>query len=151
LTRASGYTDSQGRVWSPESYWSGGRVVIRQEEVKQTADPGVYQSERYGNFSYEVPVAPGSYMAILHFAESWHGPGREEGGGVGSRTFDVFCNRTVLLRDFDIFAEAKGDYRALVKTFTGLRPSAQGKLLFSFVPTRNYACINGMEVIDESR
>ncbi len=151
LARPGGYTDSQGRVWSPESYWNGGRVVLRQEEVKQTADPEIYQSERYGNFSYAIPVAPGSYTAILHFAERWHGPGREEGGGAGSRLFDVFCNRAVLLKDFDIYAEAKGDYRALVRTFTGLRPNAQGKLLFSFVPTRNYACINAVEVLDEAR
>ena len=151
LARASGYTDSQGRVWSPESYWNGGRVVLRQEEVRATPDPGIYQSERYGNFSYAIPLAPGSYTAVLHFAESWHGPGREEGGGVGSRVFDVFCNRVVLLKDFDIFAEAKGDYRALAKTFNGLRPNAQGKLLLSFVPTRNYACINALEVIDEGR
>jgi hypothetical protein len=151
LTRETGYTDSQGRVWSPDSYSAGGRIVVRQEEVTQTPDPGIYQSERYGNFTYAIPVAPGTYTLILHFAESWHGPNRPDGGGVGSRIFDVLCNRTVLLTDFDIFAEAKGGYRALQKTFSGLHPNAQGKLLLSFVPTRNYTCINAIEVLDESR
>jgi hypothetical protein len=151
LARATGYTDTQGRAWSPDSYSLGGRLVLRTEEVKTTPDPGIYQSERYGNFSYAVPVAPGSYTVVLHFAESWHGPNRPEGGGSGSRIFDVLCNRTVLLQDFDIFTEARGDYRALVKTFTGLRPNAQGKLLLSFIPARNYACINAIEVLDEGR
>jgi hypothetical protein len=151
LARDSGYTDTQGRVWVPESYAAGGRIVVRQQEVASTPDPGIYQSERYGNFSYAIPVAAGSYSAILHFAESWHGPGRPDGGGVGSRLFDVFCNRAPLLRDFDIFAEAKGGYRALERRFTGLKPNAQGKLELAFVPTRNYACVNAIEVLDEGR
>jgi hypothetical protein len=151
LARESGYTDTQGRVWVPESYAAGGRIVVRQQEVAQTPDPGIYQSERYGNFSYAIPVAPASYTVVLHFAESWHGPGRPDGGGAGSRLFDVYCNRAPLLRDFDIFAEAKGGYRALERRFTGLKPNAQGKLELAFVPTRNYACVNAIEVLDEGR
>jgi len=151
LARESGYTDTLGRVWVPDSYSAGGRIVMRQQEVAQTPDPGIYQSERYGNFSYAIPVAAGSYTVILHFAESWHGPGRPDGGGAGSRLFDVYCNRAPLLRDFDIFAEAKGGYRALERRFTGLKPNAQGKLDLAFVPTRNYACVNAIEVLDEAR
>jgi len=151
LARESGYTDTLGRVWAPDAYSAGGRIVLRQQEVALTPDPGIYQSERYGNFSYAIPVAAGSYSAILHFAESWHGPGRPDGGGVGSRLFDVYCNRVPLLRDFDIFAEAKGGYRALERRFTGLKPNAQGKLELAFVPTRNYACVNAIEVLDEGR
>jgi len=151
LARDSGYTDSQGRVWTAESYAAGGRIVTRQQEVALTPDPGIYQSERFGNFSYAIPVAPGSYTAILHFAESWHGPGRPDGGGAGSRLFDVYANRVVLLRDFDIFAEAHGGYRALERRFSGLHPNAQGKLELTFVPTRNYACVNAVEVLDEGR
>jgi hypothetical protein len=151
LARDSGYTDTLGRVWIPDAYFSGGRLVIRQQEVALTPDPGIYQSERYGNFTYAIPVAPGSYTVILHFAESWHGPGRPDGGGVGSRVFDVYANRSALLHDFDIFSEAKGGYRAIERKFTGLRPNAQGKLELAFVPTRNYACVNAIEVLDESR
>jgi hypothetical protein len=151
LARDSGYTDTLGRVWLPDSYSAGGRTVMRQQEVSQTPDPGIYQSERYGNFSYAIPVAPGTYSAVLHFAESWHGPGRPDGGGAGSRIFDVYCNRMPLLHDFDIFAEAKGGYRALERRFTGLHPNAQGKLELSFVPTRNYACVNAIEVLDDGR
>jgi len=151
LARESGYTDTLGRVWVPDSYSTGGRLVTRQQEVAGTPDPGIYQSERYGNFSYAIPVATGSYSLILHFAESWHGPGRPDGGGAGSRLFDVFCNRAPLLRDFDVFTEAKGGYRALERRFTGLKSNAQGKLELAFVPTRNYACVNAIEVLDEGR
>ena len=39
---------------------------------------------------------------------------------------------------------------ALDKTFEGLEPNAQGKLIFAFTPTRNYAEINAIEVMDEA-
>lgn len=151
VARDGGYTDTLGRIWLPDTYAAGGRVVVRQQEVGGTQDPGLYHSERYGNFSYAIPVAPGSYTVALYFAEGWHGPGRPDGGGVGSRLFDVYCNRTPLVRDLDIFAEAKGGYRALERKFTGLRPNAQGKLELAFVPTKNYACVNAVEVLDEGR
>jgi len=149
VARDSGYTDALGRVWLPDSHSAGGRIVVRQQAVSHSMDPGIYQSERYGNFSYAIPVAPGTYTVVLHFAESWHGPGRQDGGGVGSRIFDVFCNHRPLLHDFDIYAEAKGGYVALERKFTGLHPNPQGKLEFAFVPKRNYACVNAIEVLDE--
>jgi len=37
-----------------------------------------------------------------------------------------------------------------LKTFHGLKANAQGKLLLSFVPVKNYASVYAVEVIDES-
>jgi hypothetical protein len=56
-----------------------------------------------------------------------------------------------LLRNFDIFKEAGGANRALQKIFRGLEPNAQGKLILRFVPVENYACVNAIEVADESK
>jgi len=36
------------------------------------------------------------------------------------------------------------------KTFHNLEPDAQGKLNLSFVPVRDYACVNAIEVEDDS-
>ena len=96
-------------------------------------------------------MPPGRYSVTVKFAESWFGPGKPGGGGVNNRVFDVFCNGVALLRNFDVFKEAGGADRALDKTFRGLRSSAQGKLVLSFVPLRNYASVNAIEVIDEGR
>jgi len=35
------------------------------------------------------------------------------------------------------------------KRFTGLQANAQGKLILSFVPQANYACVNAIEVLDQ--
>jgi len=143
------YTDARGHVWLPEDYWMGGQPGTHSAIVEGTEDRDLYGRERYGNFSYAIPVDEGEYAVTLHFAETYWGRENAGGGGVGSRVFDVFCNGVVLLRNFDIYKEAGGD-RALVKTFHHLRPNAQGKLLLSFVPVHNFALINAIEVEDET-
>jgi hypothetical protein len=56
-----------------------------------------------------------------------------------------------LRRGFDIFKEARGSDRAVTFTTHGLEPDAQGKLSISLVPLRNYASLNAIEVLDESK
>jgi hypothetical protein len=82
----------------------------------------------------------------LHFAETYFGPGKPGGGGVGSRVFDVYCNGVALLKNFDVYKTAGAADAAVDRTFTGLEPNAQGKFVLSFVPVLNYACINAIEV-----
>ena len=71
-------------------------------------------------------------------------------GGLGSRVFDVYCNGVALLRGFDIFKEAGGEGRPVDKTFSGIRPTAQGKIVLTFVPVAGMACVNGIEVAEDS-
>ncbi|HET8546931.1 MAG TPA: malectin domain-containing carbohydrate-binding protein, partial [Bryobacteraceae bacterium] len=120
------------------------------EPVAGPEESALYQGERYGNFSYAIPVATGGrYTAVLRFAESWFGPGRPGGGGAGSRVFDVYCNGQPLLREFDVFKAGGGSLRQVKKVFRSLEPNAQGKLNFEFVPVRNYGMINAIEVTEE--
>ena len=151
VARDGSYTDRAGRVWSPDCYFSRGRLATHNGPVQNTPDPDLYTAERFGNFDYAIPVAPGKYGVTLRFAETYFGELNLGAGGKSSRTFNVFCNGIALLRNFDIFAEAGGADRALDKTFHGLEPNAQGLLVLSFVPVENYAEVNAIEVIDESQ
>jgi hypothetical protein len=143
-------TDRSGNTWSPDNYFQGGRSLARQGVVGGPLDPQIYARERYGNFTYAIPVADGHYTLNLYFAESYWGPAGQGGGSMGSRIFDVYCNGTALLRNFDMYQEA-GMHRQIVKTFRGLEPNGQGKLLISFVPLKNYANISAIEVLPEER
>jgi hypothetical protein len=67
-------------------------------------------------------------------------------GGPGSRVFDVYCNGVALLRNFDIFKQAGGEGRPVDKTFTGIRPTAQGKIVLTLVAVNGMACVNGIEI-----
>jgi len=152
VAQTNSYTDHLGQVWIPDLYASQGRLALHNRPVEQTADSGLYYGERYGHFSYAIPVAAGrQYGLTLHFAETYFGPQNSGHGGIGSRVFDVYCNGVALLRNFDIFREAGGADRAVEKTFHGLPASAEGKLLLTFVPDKNYACVNAIEVMDESK
>jgi len=149
-TRTSGYLSSDQQLWEPDRYFQGGRNVVRLHPVEGTRDPELYQSERYGNFTYTIPVAQGRYRLTLKFTETYFGPTNPAGVGPGMRLFDVYCNGQTLLKDFDIAREAGGVSRSLNKVFHGLRPNAQGKLVLAFVPVKNYACVNAIEIVPES-
>ena len=151
VARDRGYTDKQGRYWEPDHYSRGGQLVVRTEEITGAADPDLYRGERFGNLTYSIPVAPGRYGITLRFAEAWFGPGKPAGGGVGSRVFDILCNGIALVRNFDIYKEAGGTERPVTRTFHGLEANHQGKLILSLVPVTNYACINAIEITDESK
>lgn len=145
------YTDAEGKLWEPDRYFLRGRLAPDPTRAQNTPDPGLYAEERYGNFSYAIPVASGRYAVTLFFDETYFGPDDPGKGGVGSRVFNVDCNGVALLKNFDIFKAAGGDNRPLTRTFHGLQPNAQGKLLLSFVPVKNYASVRAIEVVDESR
>lgn len=147
--RESAHTDANGHVWMPESYLSGGQIGQHPQEVAGARDQQLYVAERYGHFSYAIPVNAGNYKLALHFAEKFFGRSNPAGqGGVGSRLFDVQCNGVALLKEFDIFKEA-GANRACVRTFQGLKPNGQGKLLATFSPIRDYASLYAVEVMDQ--
>jgi hypothetical protein len=110
----------------------------------------LYVFHRFGHFTYTIPVAPdGRYTLRLLFAEHNFGPGRPGGSSAGRRVFHVFCNGEALLRNFDLLAEAPPLTR-VERVFRNLAPSAQSKLVLQFVPVRNYALVNAIEVLDES-
>jgi Malectin domain len=148
VAQNSFFADVAGNLWMPDTYYSRGQLGSDKVTVTGTSEPGLYAGERYGNFDYALPVDKGSYRLTLYFSEKYWGSNISKRGGVGSRVFDVFCNGVALIRNLDI-DEAVGSARALVKTYHGLRPNAQGKLIVSFVPDVNYASVDAVEVEDE--
>jgi hypothetical protein len=113
--------------------------------VVSDRDETLYRGERYGNFAYHIPLAPGKYRVTLHFAETWFGTAESNEPGPGSRRFNVFANGAALLRDFDI-AQEVGTGHEIAKVFDNLQPNGQGALWLEFVPVENYAEVNAIEV-----
>jgi hypothetical protein len=152
----SSWQDADGQQWQADSYFMGGNALVRttnpaEQNNSNAPDKELYASERWGHFSYAVPVADGRYRLTLKFCEGHYGRRNAGVGGVGSRVFDVYCNGVALLRDFDIYKEAGGEGRPLDRTFNGVRPNPQGKILLTFVPTNGMACVNGIEVVEDSK
>ncbi|HTC94930.1 MAG TPA: malectin domain-containing carbohydrate-binding protein [Terriglobales bacterium] len=151
-TQETFYRDHLGQMWMPDQYFLSGRRSSGKSTVEGTADPALYKTHRFGNFTYSIPVVEGRrYTVTLHFAETWFGS-PDSLGGIGSRVFDVYCNGRTLLKDFDILKESGGkDNRAVIKVFHNIAASAQGKLNLTFVPAKNYALISAIEVTEENK
>jgi hypothetical protein len=142
--------DRRDQFWGADRYFWGGRTILSRYAVTADDEPALYSGDRYGNFTYYIPVAlDGQYAATLRFAETYYG--FENKGGPGSRVFDVYCNGTVLLKNFDVIKEAGAALRGVKRTFHGLKPNAQGKLVLTFVPVVDYATVRAIEVEDETR
>ncbi len=148
------YYSNDSRWWSPDAYFRGGQISSSHEPAQATDDPEFYETERWGNFSYAIPVPPGKYTVALHFIEHLAAPGNAEvpqnNGSEGSeaRVFNVFCNGKTILSKLNILDEV-GENRPLVRKIKGLEPNAQGKLLLEFVPLTRYATVSAIEVMPE--
>ena len=153
----SSWQDAAGQPWRADSYFQGGNALVRTtnpaHQNSNSIPPNValYASERWGHFSYAVPVAEGRYRVNLKFCEGHYGPHNTGIGGLGSRVFDVYCNGVALLRNFDVFKEAGGEGLSLERTFSGVRPTAQGKIVLTFVPINGMAFVNGIEVVEDPK
>ena len=150
------YYSDDSQWWSPDAYFKGGQLSSSQEAAQGTDDPEFFETERWGHFSYAIPVAPGRYTVTLHFIEHHGAAGsvdRKVASGAGSaaaesRVFNVFCNGKTILANLNIVEQA-GENRPLVRKIKGLEPNAQGKLLLEFVPVTRYATVTAIEVVPE--
>ncbi len=153
LPRQSPYYSDDSRWWSPDSYFEGGRIATYTTPVTGTDDPELFESERWGNFTYAIPVPPGKYTLTLYFAARRVDPDQPalpepEAKSAAARVFNVFCNGRPLLDNFDLASEAR-DKDVVIRRFADLQPNAQGKLFLSFVPVDGYATVSGIEVLPE--
>ncbi len=109
--------------------------------VTNPAPQAVYQSNRFGNFTYAVPglTAGKTYTVRLHFAESYW-------TAAGQRTFNVSINGSQVLTNFDIFATAGAINKAVVEQFTATA-GANGTITLQFTAVVDNAQINGIEIL----
>jgi hypothetical protein len=151
LPRQTPYYSNDSRWWSPDDYFEGGRLAAYSSPASGTDDPDLYATERWGNFSYSIPVSPGRYVLTLYFAGRHAEPDQpaipaEAGEPAKARLFNVFCNGQVLMQNFDLKKETH-EKDVVVRRFEGLEPNAQGKLQLNFVPVDGYATVSGIEVL----
>jgi hypothetical protein len=148
VTQPSPATDPEGHVWSADKYFVGGTLVFRKDSVSNPLGKALFQGERYGNFAYRIPLAPGKYRLTLRFAETWFGTPESHEPAAGNRLFNVFANGVALLRGFEVVKAAGGIYRGVEQVFDNLEPNAQGVLVLEFVPLKNYAEVNAIEIVE---
>jgi Malectin domain len=63
------HIDALGRVWSSDAYFVGGSTFDSNADIADTSEDPLYNCERFGQASYDIPVPDGVYNVVLHFAE----------------------------------------------------------------------------------
>ena len=102
----------------------------------------VYQTARIGSFTYTLPAAPlaagSSHTVRLHFAETYW-------TAAGSRIFNVSINGTQVLTNFDIFASAGAQDKAIVEQFVA-NANASGQYVITFTPVKDNSLVSAIEI-----
>ena len=140
--------DSRGNLWLPDELAQGGRLSAFNRPVTGTDSPALFQGERFGHFTYTIPVVPGRYTVSLGFAENFHTIW-DRSAGKGARLFNVYLNGVLRLRDFDVYARAGGPLNAIVRTFRDVEPTPQDKIMITFEPVNENAIVNTVEITDQ--
>ncbi|KAL5977441.1 hypothetical protein ACLOJK_021787 [Asimina triloba] len=91
-----------GRInFQLDDFFSGGDVIRTEEKVGDGENLALYQTARFGNFSYKFQsLSAGIYAVDLHLAEIVF-----TGGPPGIRVFDVFIQEKKVVSGIDIYAK----------------------------------------------
>ena len=132
--------------FAADAYFSGGASSsstnpIDTSSVSNPAPQAVYQTSRFGNFTYTFPALAlsSNYMVRLHFADYFWTTANQ-------RVFNVSINGTQVLSNFDIIATAGAPNRANIQQFLAT-PDNGGQVTVQFTTIINNAQVNGIELI----
>jgi len=136
-TFAADQNYSGGTAWDANGY----TYVVNVSGVTNPAPQTVYQDQRYGNMTYTFTnYKPGTnYLVRLHFCEPvWTASGQ--------RVFNVYLNGQKVLSNFDVFATAGAQNKAVIKEIM-TTANASGGLVAGFTNVVDNAEINAIEIL----
>jgi hypothetical protein len=123
--------------------------AVDTSSVLNPAPQDVYQSTRYGNsFSYTMSglTANANYTLKLHFNEPYWGVGNN-GGGVGSRVFNVAVNGQPALTNYDVYKVAGGANHAVAEQLP-VTADANGNVTVQFSAVTDNAIVSGLQLFN---
>jgi endo-1,4-beta-xylanase len=135
--------------FAADEFYSGGSTysttsTIDTSAVSNPAPQAVYQTERYGNFTYTFPnlTAGTQYAVLLLESENYW-------TSSGQRSFNVSINQQQVLTNFDIYAAAGAADKAIVEQFTTTADST-GAIAIQFTTVKDNAKVDGIEILGGS-
>ncbi|MCG7858049.1 T9SS type A sorting domain-containing protein [Flavihumibacter sediminis] len=145
INSGGGAINFNGQNWFADQFFTaGGSTYSVSQPINNTLNDLLYQSERWGNFSYNVPVINGIYKVRLHFAEifTFQNPGQ--------RIFNVNLeNGQAALLNYDIVARRGGRLLADTVEYNGITVT-DGFMTITLERLENNAKISGIEIISET-
>jgi dienelactone hydrolase len=126
-----------GVVYQADRFASGGTTQTVSDGIAGVTEDALYQSERYGTYSYEIPVSNATYNVVLHFAELYH-------NAAGARSFNLSIEGQAVLSDFDLFSVAGHD-NAYDQRVSNIAVT-DGKLTINLASIIDNATISGFAI-----
>ena len=130
------YTATSGITYSADQLFTGGGTFSTNNQIAGTDDDAIYQSERFGTVSYNLPLENGEYDVTLHFAEIFANQSN-------SRIFSVNAEEEEVVSNLDLFDVAGHDVAHDV-TFTA--SVVDGSLDLDLISVLDNAKISGILV-----
>ncbi|WP_276372043.1 malectin domain-containing carbohydrate-binding protein, partial [Chryseolinea sp. H1M3-3] len=140
INSGGGAQNFGGEAWVADQYFTGGTPYSTTSAISNTTQDQIYQSERFGNFTYAIPVpSSGTYAVDLHLAEIYF-------NATGSRTFNINIEDGQFVRtNLDLIQLAGSINRAYVLRADNLSV-LDGTLNITFTTGINNAKISGISV-----
>ncbi|MDZ7922538.1 MAG: DUF1592 domain-containing protein [Marinagarivorans sp.] len=126
-----------GVQYQADAYFTGGQTNTGTIDVVGTSEDAVYLSERYGDFSYAIPVANGNYSVSFDFVETY-------ATKVAQRVFNVNVEGQNMLSGIDIF-KSVGVNKPLTQKINSVAV-ADGNLNIVFQPVAFNAKVTGIVI-----
>ncbi len=137
------YRDQAGNDWEADTGFSGGEANSYSGEIQGTDEDGLYQVERFGNFSYAFTAPNGRYLVRLHFAEVYWGAPGGGPGGANQRLFNVWAEDQLEVSSLDLWS-TYGPVTAAVIEFELTVGDEQIDLRFESLT--DFATVSALEV-----
>lgn len=133
--------DSAGAAWGPDRYFVGGGTWRRNATpVARTSDPFLFDQWRTGDFSYRIPLKPGTYELHLFFVTNMRSVDN-------LATFSITINGQHALAGFEINSDALGDGIADERIFRDVFPDKDGFLTIAFASELGPPTLNAIEIV----
>ncbi len=92
----------QNVQYQGDRFSTGGSRYSTSDPISGTNEDALFQTERYGAYTYEVPVTEAVYSVNLHFAELyWE--------GAGERLFNVMVEGVSVFNNMDLYSQVGHD------------------------------------------
>jgi len=130
-------TTLDGVDFIADQYSDGGTSNSTGDAISGVAEYALYQTERYGSYSYQVPVSEANYSVTLYFSEIYHTES-------GKRSFNVSVEEAEVLSNVDLYTLAghDGAYSYTVKDVS----VSDGSLDISLESLVNNATLSGFAI-----
>jgi hypothetical protein len=135
----SSFTNSQGKIFSTDGNFDGGKIITTTEPIARTENQALYQSARQGEFSYTGQVSPGrSYTVKLHFAEISQKFSRK-------RSLLVSINKKTVLENYNLSKRA-GINTAFTIVRHNIWPDSNGQIRVDFTGKKGGAICSAISI-----